>query len=385
MKLTALTWLSGSGAKVGTATLAGLVAAALASGCSGKSSDDDDDSGGENSGAGRAGSAGAGGAAGLGGSAGASGSAGVGGSGGAAGSDCEPRPCTASVCGVMQDDGCGTLVECSCPDGCVPATCESEGAQCGTIEDGCGETLDCGECSSGCSCDDGVCLGDAESAEAPRRYGQKAESSGYHGTLDQYDELYVESCFSADDCVAPCLQRDGTQAMCEAMTCQEGAEGDHCLPPTIWLRLEALASEGIDTYADCAELVVWPDPYRDFLRVTDFKFEIPEAAEIQGITVTVRRAGGSSDEAVDDGVHLIKGGTMGSADRSSPTPWSGPDLVNVNYGDATDLWNESWTPADINAPDFGVALSASYTQSAGSGRAYVDIVYVTVHYRAVCE
>lgn len=417
MKSTLGIGLGALGKKVGTATLVGFLGAALASGCSGKSSDDDD-SGGESS-------------AGRNAPAGSSGNAGRGGSGGSAGSDCEPRPCTASVCGEMRDDGCGNLVECSCPDGCVPATCEGAGAECGDLDDGCGETLDCGdcegeetcggsgvpnvcgcepatcesegrqcgelsdgcggtlecgECKSGCSCnDDGICLDDGGSVESPRRYGQKAESSGFTGTLDQYDELYVEPCFSSEDCVAPCLERDGSAAMCRAMTCVEGGDGDHCLPPTIWLRLEALAAEGTDPISDCAELVVWPDPYRDFLRVSDFKFEIPEAAEIEGITVTVRHAGGSPNEVVDDGVHLIKGGAMGSADRSSPTPWAGPDLANVDYGGPTDLWNETWTPADINAPDFGVALSAAYTLGAGNNRAYVDIVYVTVHYRAACE
>src|SRR5690606_4970814 len=99
---------------------------------------------------------------------------------------------------------------------------------------------------------------------------------------------------------------------------------------------------------------------------------------IQGITVTIRRAGGNDDSAVDGAVRLIKGGVIGAADRSSPTPWTGPEYVDVDYGGEDDLWGETWTPADVNAADFGVALSTLYTQSAGNGRAYVDIIYVTV-------
>jgi hypothetical protein len=40
----------------------------------------------------------------------------------------------------------------SAPDACVPATCTSLGAECGTIDDGCGATAECGTCPSGQTC-----------------------------------------------------------------------------------------------------------------------------------------------------------------------------------------------------------------------------------------
>jgi len=40
----------------------------------------------------------------------------------------------------------------SFPDSCVPTTCEEQNAQCGTLPDGCGATIDCGECESGLVC-----------------------------------------------------------------------------------------------------------------------------------------------------------------------------------------------------------------------------------------
>ena len=127
------------------------------------------------------------------------------------------------------------------------------------------------------------------------------------------------------------------------------------------------------------------DPYQDFLLVDDFKLEVPEAAEITGITVTVRRAGGSSMEAVNGAIRLIKGGIMGDSDRALPTAWSGPEYVDMDYGGSDDLWGETWTPDDVNAPDFGVALSALYTESGGNGRAYVNIIYATIHFQTACE
>jgi hypothetical protein len=214
------------------------------------------------------------------------------------------------------------------------------------------------------------------------RHGQRGRSSGFSGTDAQYSELYMVPCASVDDCIAPCTMRGGTQTMCAASECVDSATR-YCLPPTTWRNLAALRTEGTDT-SDAAELVLVANPYEDLLLVDDFKLEVPTDAEVVGISVTVRRAGGSSMEAADGSVRLIKGGIVGEADRSKPTPWTGPELVNVEYGGPTDLWGETWTPADVNAMDFGVALSAIYLDTAGNGRAYVDIVYVTVHYRTGC-
>jgi hypothetical protein len=247
----------------------------------------------------------------------------------------------------------------------------SPGGRGGTDQGG---TTAGGEGPGGCA---GEC-GDCEETET-RRYGQHAKSSGFSGTDAQYSQLYDVLCASVDDCVAPCMTRGGTTMMCEASICVDSTS-DYCLPPTVWRNLMTLRSEGTDP-TDGAELVLVFDPYQDVLLVDDFKLEVPADAEILGITVTIRRAGGSSMESVDGAVRLIKGGVVGASDRSLPAPWAGPAYVNVDYGGPTDLWGETWTPADVNAAGFGVALSALYTETAGNGRAYVDIVYATVHYR----
>jgi hypothetical protein len=257
---------------------------------------------------------------------------------------------------------------------------------CGSLPDGCDGMIQCGNCPAGCSCgDDNRCVGEGgEGTE--RRHGQHARSSGFAGTQQQYNELYdIAPCATDGDCGGPCLERGGSEEMCAGTYCMMSTES-YCLPATIWTNLGTLAAEGSDIYSDGAQLVLWSDPYRDFLMVDDFKLEVPASATVLGITVTVRRAAGGPNEAVDAGVHVIKGGAMGSADRSSPMPWAGDmTFADVDYGGPSDLWGETWTPAEVNAADFGVALSARYTQSAGNGRAYVDIVYVTVHYTTICQ
>ena len=76
---------------------------------------------------------------------------------------CVPATCAAqgATCGSIPD-GCGGTLDCgncAAPDtcgggetsnlcGCTPTTCADQGAICGSIPDGCGDTLDCGTCSS---------------------------------------------------------------------------------------------------------------------------------------------------------------------------------------------------------------------------------------------
>ncbi|WP_177233818.1 hypothetical protein [Stigmatella erecta] len=60
-------------------------------------------------------------------------------------------------CGLSQPHVCGT-------EACTPRTCESVGASCGTVEDGCGGTLRCGTCGVGMTCGGG---GQAHTCGAP--------------------------------------------------------------------------------------------------------------------------------------------------------------------------------------------------------------------------
>ena len=57
-------------------------------------------------------------------------------------------------------------------------------------------------------------------------------------------------------------------------------------------------------------------------------------------------------------------------------------MNEAQYGGATDLWGEELTPADVNSPDFGAALT---TLPVGSGEACVEIVDAEGHYRLDCN
>lgn len=71
-----------------------------------------------------------------------------------------PPSCAAKTCedfGGMcgsHGDGCGGTVDCGeCKPACTPKTCGRLGKTCGTADDGCGGTVNCGPCTTGCSPD----------------------------------------------------------------------------------------------------------------------------------------------------------------------------------------------------------------------------------------
>jgi hypothetical protein len=88
---------------------------------------------------------------------------------------CVPKSCSqlGVTCGTA-DDSCGHTLNCGgCPQGqtcggggvvgkcggCVPKTCQSQSLECGPAGDGCGNTLDCGHCVPGKTCGGGGVAG----------------------------------------------------------------------------------------------------------------------------------------------------------------------------------------------------------------------------------
>lgn len=144
---------------------------------------------------------------------------------------------------------------------------------------------------------------------------------------------------------------------------------DAAIGTAIWVNpLNAIASD--DSYATTAPGGI-PS---QFLKATTFGFSIPSVAQITGIEATVERRS-ALGTVVDAAVRIVKGGVVGAADRTAVGFWPTTDGT-VTYGSDSDLWGETWTPADINAAGFGFAISATDSfDTAG-----VDHIQVTVYY-----
>lgn len=121
-----------------------------------------------------------------------------------------------------------------------------------------------------------------------------------------------------------------------------------------------------------------------YLVCTNFGFNIPPTAVITGILGEVDRweTSAASDD-FDAAIRIVKGGIIKTTDKSSvdELPLSGsfpPDpQLYQSYGSSTDLWGETWTPADINSSNFGLAIA--FTNATGGG-VLVGHVRITISY-----
>lgn len=128
-----------------------------------------------------------------------------------------------------------------------------------------------------------------------------------------------------------------------------------------------------NTYA----VAVWSGfSFSHYLKATNFGFSIGAAERIFGIKVEVERSAGTGGGACNDvTARLVKAGTIVGSNYNDVIGWplSDTDVYQV-YGGATDLWGTAWTPAEINASNFGFVFSASGNTSDGR----VDHIRITV-------
>lgn len=116
-----------------------------------------------------------------------------------------------------------------------------------------------------------------------------------------------------------------------------------------------------------------------YLSATNFNFSIPAPALILGIEVDIERRS-ALGTIKDSKLRIIKGGVVSATEMGDlVATWPTVDTVKT-YGSDSDLWGETWTAADINANNFGVALSVTD----GADAAFVDHMTITVHYN-LCQ
>jgi len=130
-------------------------------------------------------------------------------------------------------------------------------------------------------------------------------------------------------------------------------------------------------YAQVTAMI--PGEESNYLTATGFGFGVPANASIYGISVFIERSSLSGAGIVDDHVQIVKGGVVQPQDKFASGIWGTTDAV-ISYGGASDLWGQVWTPADVNASNFGVALSARYANTAGNDWPRVDEIRIQVYY-----
>lgn len=120
-----------------------------------------------------------------------------------------------------------------------------------------------------------------------------------------------------------------------------------------------------------ASLAVPPNQTYDELHCTNFGFAIPSTYQIVGIQVACKQY---TDNALNlvTRCYPIRAGVKDGSNFDVQLETT--SLGWVTYGGSAFLFNQSWTPADINNSGFGVSIEPGLQ----SGNAYVDVVFVTV-------
>jgi hypothetical protein len=213
-----------------------------------------------------------------------------------------------------------------------------------------------------------------------------AVSAGFAGTDSDYFMLLTDAkCTTAADCATACEKAGGTSASCQAdSSCIAAGSGrKSCVPPDYWFKVsQALSESGMTSNSAAIDLVA--SKYDDALILTNFKLAVADGATITGIQFKVHHSA-NSGMAVDGSVKVLKAGAPVGTDHSQATAWP-IDLDHATYGDASDTWGTTWTPADVRAQGFGVAIAPRYKgDPGGTDRAHIDSVRVTVFYTMPCQ
>ena len=134
----------------------------------------------------------------------------------------------------------------------------------------------------------------------------------------------------------------------------------------------------LGAYPNCTSQNDYQCFYSELASISNYGFSIPTNAVVNGIMVEIsKRVNSPVSDIRDSIVQLMNGGVPAGSNYASPAQWPMP-FTYVTYGGLTDLWNTTWTPADINAANFGVQLQI--TNGAYDQTAQVDHVRVTVYY-----
>ena len=119
----------------------------------------------------------------------------------------------------------------------------------------------------------------------------------------------------------------------------------------------------------------------DYIRFSNFNFNIPTGATIQGITVEIDRYAtqNTEDSILDDVIRLRKTSGQVGTNKATATWWDTIDNdAYDSYGGSLDLWGTTWSVAEINNADFGVDIAVKNIGSTNT--AYVDHVRVIIYY-----
>ncbi len=119
----------------------------------------------------------------------------------------------------------------------------------------------------------------------------------------------------------------------------------------------------------------------NYLYVQNFGFNVPANASICGIAVKIehKQQGdiGASTSVKDHSIYLTTSSGLTGTNHAYTWEWTG-FYSNIVHGSSSDNWGTTLTAADINSPNFGVAISADLQSSTSTLSMSADIDHVSM-------
>lgn len=132
------------------------------------------------------------------------------------------------------------------------------------------------------------------------------------------------------------------------------------------------------TVASDDEKAYYANAGQDDMKLADFSVTVPLGATIDSIIVTIEGNGGANPAAgrqID--VALTKDGVAEVGDVVMQDLNKNSDVTYTVRGSTNDLWNTTWSPAEINADTWGVFINKT---SASTDEIRIDSVSIRVYW-----
>lgn len=143
-----------------------------------------------------------------------------------------------------------------------------------------------------------------------------------------------------------------------------------------------LANDGVVSSATAAQLPFPQISSTNFLTATNFSFALSAGVVITGVQVDIKCNITNSGTHTTHPLNVSLTKASGPVTNVKNVTVSTGSLAFVTLGGPTDLWNTSWSAADVNGANFGATMSAIGSSNLGGATFNIDFVQVTVYTQA---
>jgi len=124
-----------------------------------------------------------------------------------------------------------------------------------------------------------------------------------------------------------------------------------------------------------------PMRYSNWLRCTDFNFNLPDNSIIKGIKVQIDDFNGYYDYILVQDIYLVLNGIKIGIDKEIGTPigTSDTDTYRV-YGSSIDIWNTELSKSDIESSTFGLQILYYNSHTFIEFNVNIDNIQIKIYY-----